>query len=232
MNINRRSVLKIGALGASSYFLPSFTWAQNTSPLRGQDPHQLLHIHLSGAADFTYLFDARPLEMTNAGLLQNYSKEEPYEWLAPTNQRKTWASPITKPLIPFRQDLSIINGIFMDRQFVGHSQNENLLFTGNPFGGTAYMPLVNTNSTQVAAPLDGLKVSNFDSYQANNLGGLLPFGSKSAGELVEKIKHQPLENQSKTYQFILERMRKAGGNKSNLALGAQRLAKGYTNAVP
>ena len=45
-----------------------------------EDPHFFLQVFFSGGVDPTYLFDARPLEMTKNKLLQNYIGKEPKLW--------------------------------------------------------------------------------------------------------------------------------------------------------
>jgi hypothetical protein len=227
MVIDRRTFLKASALGTSSFFLPHWSWA-NAS----QEPHQLLHIHLPGGVDFTYLFDARPLEMTQANLQHNYMNEEPFVWEGPTNGRRTYATHLTKPLLPYQKDFSIINGIFMDRQFVGHDQLENVMFTGNPFGGEAYMPLLNKYTPQTPTPLDGLKKAEFMFFSASNMGGMLPFGSKSTEALVDKLQKSTTDAQSATFQFIASRMKDIGVGKGQFSLASSRMYEAYMKSVP
>lgn len=227
MIIDRRSFLKFSALGASTYFLPQFSWAQTN-----KDPHQVLHIHFSGAMDFTYGFDARPLAMTKANLLQNYMNEEPYVWTAPVGGNKTLATSLTKPLQTHAQDFSIINGIYVDSVFASHPQAENLLFTGNAFGGDSYLPYMNLYTGHKKTPLDGLKSEvGFFFLAASNMGGHLPFGSTSIGELADKLKKNQLDSKSYGSEFLQQRLQEIGSGTGKFSEGVRRMATAQNDSA-
>lgn len=226
MLIDRRSFLQYSALGASTYFLPQLSWADTS-----MDTHQLLHIHISGAADFTYGFDARPLEMTLEGLLQNYNKVEPDIWTAPVGGNTTLASLQTRALLPLKNDFSIINGVYVDSLFANHPQAENLWFTGSAFGGSSFLPFLNGMSSKQKTPLDGLKMGPQIFTSTNNMGGHLPFGSTSTSELAEKLKKEKMDKTSPALQFLQERLKVIGSGTGKFSEGVRLMNQAMDDSV-
>lgn len=226
MIIDRRSFLKYGALGASTYFLPQFSWAQSS-----ESAHQVLHIHFSGAMDFTYGFDARRLSMTKANLLQNYLNAEPRVWTAPVGGNTTLATSLTTPLDRHARDFSIINGIYVDNVFAAHTQAENLWFTGNAFGGDTYLPFINLNTPTPKAPLDGLKNQSYMYFQTQNMGGHLPFGSQSTAQLSQKLKYNGINEKSDSHQYLKQRLQDIGKGSGKFSEGVRRMAQAQTDSV-
>ena len=101
--------------------------------------------------DSSYLFDARPLLMTQAGKIQNYLGEEPKIWQGINGQRSL-ATRLVDKLAPYRNRFSVINGIIMTTAFDGHPQNINCMFSGSPFGGDCFIPHLNQGQN---SPLSG-----------------------------------------------------------------------------
>src|SRR5262249_57483495 len=77
---------------------------------------------------------------------QNYLKQEPAPFSG-RNGTGTLATSLVKPLLPFRDRFSILNGVYMTPSFDGHLQNMNFLFTGNAFGGDSFIPHLNLPDT-------------------------------------------------------------------------------------
>ncbi|WP_394835662.1 DUF1501 domain-containing protein [Pendulispora rubella] len=119
------------------------------------EPHFFMQVLVQGGLDAAYSFDALPLEMTAAGLQQNYIGAEPAPWEGADGTRTLVAAP-TQALRPFLQDLAIVNGVLTSVAFDGHGQNRNLLLTGNPFGGVPAMSRLNTET-----PIDYVQVGAF-----------------------------------------------------------------------
>lgn len=142
--VSRRKFLAWTALGGGTLLLPPMG-ARESAAAAG-DPHFFLLIVLNGGADPAYMFDARPLSMTRAGRIQNYLGQEPFPWRG-RNGIATLASPLVKPLIPYRDWFSVLNGVYMTPGFDGHLQNMNFLFAGNPFGGESFIPHLNLAET-------------------------------------------------------------------------------------
>lgn len=183
MNLNRRQLLKYGLAGVGSTFFP-------LTPAFSQvnDDHFLYILFLDGAADFSYMFDARPLEMTKFRMLANRTGTEPDLWTG-SNGQSCWASSLTSPLKPFKNDFTVVNGVFMDKTFAGHTNMIDLILSGNPLGGDSFVPWIN-NKNQVLSrtSLDGIK-KNSQSFYGNRLHStLIEIEGKDSLELMEKLK--------------------------------------------
>src|SRR5215472_3751272 len=116
----RRHVLKISLAGAGTLILPG-TGLLPAAAQAPEEPHFFLLVVLNGGADSSYMFDARPLSMTKAGKIQNYLGREPEPWIG-RNGVQSLASPLVKPLAPFRDRFSVLNGVYMSPSFDGHLQ--------------------------------------------------------------------------------------------------------------
>src|SRR5262249_58154418 len=141
---SRRDVLKLAAFGGGTLLLPNGDFLAAAEP--NPDPHFFLLVVLGGGADSSYMFDARPLSMTKAGKIQNYLGQEPASFTG-RNGTSTLATSLIKPLQPFRDRFSVLNGVYMTPSFDGHLQNMNFLFTGNAFGGDSFIPHLNLPET-------------------------------------------------------------------------------------
>src|SRR5882757_561841 len=141
---SRRDMLKISVGAAGTLLLPGSSFLPASEPIDGA--HFFLMIVLNGGADPSYMFDARPLSMTQAGKIQNYLGKAPAPW-AGRNGVSTLSTPLTKPLEPFRDRFSVLNGDYMPPSFDGHLQNMNFLCTGTPFGGDRFIPHLNLAET-------------------------------------------------------------------------------------
>jgi uncharacterized protein (DUF1501 family) len=182
----RRDVLKFAALGAGTLLLPR--WSVIEAAAEERDPHFFLLIVLNGGADCSYMFDARPLAMTAAGRIQNYLGREPQPW-AGRNGVATLATSLVKPLVPFRDRFSVLNGVYMTPSFDGHLQNMNFLFTGNPFGGDSFVPHLNLAETgRQPGSLDAILPSEAVMISVNNHSGVVPLLPNSLRGLSATLK--------------------------------------------
>lgn len=168
--INRRDFIKLGGLASLGLTIQPY----NLLSASTHSEHFFLHIFVVGGMDSSYLFDARPLEMTKKNLIQNYLGADPQKWEG-TNGQSTWATALVNPLKEFRNDFSVVNGLLMAPNFDGHPQNLNYFMTGNPFGGENYLPHLNNN----ALPMDTV-VS-----KTNGFGTLLTLDSTNGGSMVQ-----------------------------------------------
>jgi hypothetical protein len=227
---NRRDFLKLSATGAGVFLLPRMSWLQAATP--SKEPHFFLQIVLNAGADCSYLFDARPLAMTAAGKIQNYSGVEPTLWTG-TNGGACLAGLATAPLTKFRDRFSILNGVVMDTDFDGHTQNMNYLFTGNPFGGESFIPHLNLSESGFeSAPFDGIQNGNLNANLAN-LAGIIPLEPESAGALGKQLGGlaPAAAGSSEAIDFI--RSRYSAGAKSTgiFSTGSQQMLNGLDNSV-
>src|SRR4051794_10227211 len=112
--ISRRNFLRGIGAGMAAGLIPEAGAA-------AADPHHFLLITFAqpSGLDASYLFDARPLSMTERKIIQNYRKGgEPERWTG-ANGQSCLATEIVKPLRPYRNHFSIVNGVTMAMGFDG-----------------------------------------------------------------------------------------------------------------
>ncbi len=225
----RRDFLRIGLGGAGTLLLPGVRAAVAVSP--EAEPHFFFMIVLSGGADSSYMFDARPLAMTKAGRIQNYLGREAYPWQG-RNGATTLASPLVKPLEPFRDRFSILNGVVMTPSFDGHLQNMNFLFTGNAFGGDSFIPHLNLAETGRAPhSLDAILLDQPPDATLTNHSGVVPLAPGAAAGLATTLRQiAPLEDGDEIANFVRRRMAANAGGPGRLAAGAAQMLAGLDRA--
>jgi hypothetical protein len=200
--INRRQFVKYGLNASAGLVLfptlsnPLFASvaqgaSKGTSKGEDEDAHFFLMITLPDPTglDNSYTFDSRPLEMTQKGIIQNYRGTDPNVWTG-SNGVSTLATDMVKPLIPFRQYFSVLNGVVMDTGFDGHDQNYNYLFTGDPTGGECFIPHLNVGSITA---LDAVQKGPFRVAQTNGQGSV-PLSPSAAHTLISKLGSIPALN--------------------------------------
>jgi hypothetical protein len=201
----RRDVLKISLAGAGTLILPGAGLLQAAAQAP-DEPHFFLMIVLNGGADSSYMFDARPLSMTKAGKIQNYLGQDPARFSG-RNGTNTLATSLIKPLLPFRDRFSILNGVYMTPSFDGHLQNMNFLFTGNAFGGDSFIPHLNLPETgREPQSLDGIVSSDPVVVTVNNHSGVVPLMPRSVTGLANALKQTPPLAGGELTEFIRGRM--------------------------
>jgi len=219
MTPSRRDFLKFSLGGTGTLFLPKASLLQAATP--HDEPHFFLMIVLNGGADSSYMFDARPLSMTKAGKIQNYLGREPSPWRG-RNGVETLSTPLIKPLMPFRDRFSILNGVYMTPSFDGHLQNMNFLFTGNAFGGDSFIPHLNMPETgREPQSLDGVMSSDPLLVTINNHSGVVPLQPRSVAGLSKALRRiQPLESGDDLTEFIRGRLSTNSTGPGRLSAGA------------
>lgn len=212
-NIAQYSALAgVAALsGSQAFALPRMPLASG-SP---NDPHFFLHINLPNGVDASYLFDARPLAMTDAGLIANYHGKEPLLYNG-INGQSTLRTTITDPLMKHKDRFSIINGVVMSPTLDGHDQLMNMLLTGNPFGGETFLPW----TSQQPMPMDYVS-SAFMYTSITNSGASMVLSPDKTRMLAKKIAR--IGGNTRMNQFIQGRSHEVGTKKSSLAASARRL---------
>jgi hypothetical protein len=170
---------------------------------------------VTGGLDATYLFDARPLEMTAAGLQHNYLGTEPTEWMG-LNGARTLAASTTDVLRPFASDISVINGVIMSTSFDGHDQNMNILFSGNPFGGYSFLSQLGGG-----VPLDYVRFGDIKGAQLSD-NRFVPISPNGAYELTGRLQTReggatPLSH------FVESRYEAAGAGPGRFSTGSRLL---------
>lgn len=226
--ITRREFL--GALGwgaGGAAFLGSqVSWARPLAGLASaglrSDPHFFLHVLFDGAWDQSYGFDARPLEMTRAGLLQNYLGTEPSLWTG-ANGQATWASPaVTSALAPYKSDFSVVNGVLMSA-----SQDDHLEVAAQALAGASkienFMPLLAGSHT----PLGTVQMGFFSS-DARNATELVDLDPNGALALMEKYRSggRP-DPSSPLHRFLTARADALSQGPGSLSAAARELVAGF-----
>ncbi len=228
--MQRREFIKCSIAGAGVFLVPSWplgAFAQS-SPENGE-PHFFLQVVFPNGWDPSYLFDARPLEMTRQGIIQNYSGEEPKLWTG-ANGGTCLATKAVAPLEAYRQRFSILNGVLMANGFAGHDQNMNFLFTGSPFGGESFVPHLNRATHERATPLDALQ-SGFFFASLTNTGATVPLTPGSAVTLLQKLKNMPpLSADNPLFSFVRSRFAARSQGSGRFSKGVKKMLSGYDEA--
>ena len=227
MHLSRRTFVGLG-----SSVLGSVVMQRSFGGIRAaaQEKHFLIEIVYRGGWDCSYLFDARPLSMTGAGIAHNYLGEDPTELLDHRGGRALVTS-LFEPLRPHfaAGRFSILNGVHMAPNFDGHEQNLSYLLTGNPFGGDAIFPGINCGPN--AAPLDYLQLGRLSGVKITNSAKSLPLDARGATSLIKAIKGMtPLDLQSPIPAFVMERLALAGTGSGAFSSGARRMASGLAQS--
>ena len=229
MTTSRRDLLKLGLLGTGSLLFSDFSFANTEADFKS-DPHFFLLLLMSGGADNSYTFDARPLSMTKAGKIQNYwSKNgaQPIPWVG-TNGQSCLTTPLINPLIPFKDRFSIINGVHMTPSFDGHLQNMNFLFAGGPFGGDSFVPHLNLSQPD---SLDGITQGTAIFANVNNHSRVVPLSPSAVAQMSAKLKQiDPPAPGSELIDFVRSRMQLLGNGDGRFSKGSEFMLSGISTA--
>ena len=234
----------MGALAGCAIAPTTIVKASNESQ-NEDEPHFFLHVMVTGGMDTTYLFDARPLNMTDKGKIQNYcyKNDNPNEEvlddpepriLKGTNGTTTLRSPLTDELTKNHQkDFTVINGVTMlTNGFVGHDSNTYYLFTNQATRGQdSWLPILTRHKK---SPLDTIHLGYFGPdgvSEPKNFGGSIQFKKGAVGSLRNTFLLGPkIVLESPLYRRILQRMEKVGNGVGLFAKGAQNLKSALENA--
>ena len=180
VSLDRRGLLRFGCGTAALTLLP---WPR-AARAAAANPQFFMQIIIPNGMDVSYLFDARPLALTAAGLKSNYLRREPEEWRG-SNGGRALATHLTAPLAPLKESFSVLNGVVMAAAFDGHDQNLNFIFCGNPFGGDAFLPWLNHGPAK--RPLDFVSQGRIPAEISNGAAGI-PLRPQAAASLAAQLK--------------------------------------------
>lgn len=226
---SRRDIMRFSLGGFGTLVLPGASLLPAAAQVR-EEPHFFLMIVLNGGADSSYMFDARPLSMTRAGKIQNYLGQEPAPWTG-RNGTNALATSLIKPIEPFRNRFSIINGVYMTPSFDGHLQNMNFLFTGNAFGGDSFIPHLNLPETgREPQSLDGIMSSDPVAVTINNHSGVVPLQPRSVAGLATSLKQTPPLAGGALSEFIRGRMIANSSGPGRVSTAAALMRSGFDRA--
>jgi hypothetical protein len=235
MKISRREfVKKTAAMGAGAMFmpiLPSIAKAFRTAPkFSDPNPHFLIHVSIFGGMDSTYLFDARPLAMTQANLIQNYIGADPEMWTG-TNGQSCWATRLVEPLKRHREYFSVLNGVHMSNNFDGHEENLRMFMSGNPFGAECYIPHLNDAARGLRPlPVDALLTGELDpNFFGTNAGNIIPLSTNSTMALVNLLNNAEMPNsESSVFRFVQSRLNAAAEGQGKFSGAARQMSEGMS----
>ena len=224
MKITRRQFLARGGQLGALLILPSCGIEPGTSKPNPSEPKpaedrfflQIMPSYPAGW-DSSYLFDARPLSMTKARLIQNYLGEEPELWTG-RNGTMTWASSLTKPLKEFQSYFNVINGVHMS-PVDGHDQNFNFLMTGDALGGKSFIPLFN-QTLSPKLPLDAIQHGTVRAVM-NNTSQVAAFTLKSVKNLLSGVSSEPIVDPADPlHAYVLNRFKALGQGTGSFSAGS------------
>jgi uncharacterized protein (DUF1501 family) len=229
MQRSRRQILKYAALGGGTLLLPRFEGGATGSG--SAEPHFFLLLFLNGGADSAYTFDARPLSMTAAGKIQNYLGAEPIPWRG-RNGVGALATSLVKPLVPFRDRFSVLNGVLMAPGFDGHQQNANFLFTGSPFGGDSFVPHFNLAETgRPRASLDAISPSDPLPLNVENHSSVVSLRPQAMGVLADTLRDRaPSPSADRLAAFMRGRLIANAEGPGRFATGTSLMLSGLDGA--
>jgi hypothetical protein len=236
--ITRRRVITGAIKGLGAYCLSGgyMTWQSalaekrnpplTTKPQNSED-HFFLQVMIPGGFDPLYMFDSRPMELSQKGLQVNHNTEDHQIWQG-RNGVSTLATSTTRDLKAYQDYFSVINGVLMATNFDGHDQNMNFFLTGNAFGGESFVPHLNF---QEKNPLDGL-VSGFLLAELQNSGKMVPLSPDSASRLLPKVNEHlaSLNSGGPEIAHAMRRMFSLGKGGGRFSLGSLRMGEAFSKS--
>ncbi len=231
-NLNRRQFAFLSTSSIGLAMNPSIALGlspQSGTPPQGTtdapEPHYFLKIFFPGGMDCLYTFDARPMEMTQAGLLVNHMDEEP-EVLTDTNGNKALVTRLVKPLRPHLDRFSVLNGVIMVPGFDGHTNNVDYLLSGNAFGGESLLP--HFNEVGQRSPLDFVTVGGLMFSNVTNASNSIPLTPKSAESLNQRMAaFSTFDLKAPSLNFAHQRMMAHGKGTGKFSAGSRAMAAGF-----
>lgn len=220
------STLQSTALALGGMFCPLNLFAQPQNRLE-QSPHFFLQIYINQGWDPIYLLDSRPLSMTAADLVQNYSALAPVQWQDDRGET-CWVSPIAAgPLSQFRDRMAIVNGVLMSTDFDGHKQNRDYFFTGNAFGGPHFGAQMGSHlSERSKQAIDHLRVDSAGEAQ----GGMIVSVRADSGFRLAELASSSRKEFKDAYSYLESHTRQIAEGSGLSSVGLTRLADSLTNS--
>lgn len=238
--ISRRKLAQFGlGLGAAA----TLPIGRTVSAADGT-PHFFLNLTISGGLDASYLFDARPLQLTDKNRMANYLYKNAKQGvtllpdatpitLMGSNGQSALRTKLTDPLMKHWDRFSVINGVCMATNgFEGHGNNMYFLFTNsaNP-GHDSYVPMIGAQGKQ---PLESVHVGGFEgdgNGAPSNFSGSIQLFPGQGGNLANVLKNGPQINlQSSVMKHVMNRMAANATGTGLFSVGAQKAQAGLQKA--
>lgn len=187
--------------------------------------HFFLQVLVQGGLDPLYMFDTRPMAMTKANLQVNYNQEDPFVWEG-SNGVSTLAAASVRPLLAYRQDFSILNGVVMATNFDGHDQNMNFFLAGNAFGGEYFVPHLNQENLFLDGLLSGSPIASL-----NNMAKVVPLSPTAAKNLILKLKaHSGFNFQTEWNSHLFQRFLSNSKGSGRFSRANGQMAESFSQA--
>jgi uncharacterized protein (DUF1501 family) len=241
--VSRRAFLILGA-AAGAFGLLSKVPLARASDSR---PHFLISIQIRGGTDNAYMFDGRGPTLTEKNLKQNYllrndqnpTATTPGEFTSDKLQERTivcgetGCTALRSPLFDalwsaHRSRFSIVNGLHMLENSVGHEENSSYLWSNAERGGRAiFPPLVAKLSSGL--PLDtlilrGPGAPSFSS--APNVAGSAELAVEDLAALSDALTSGPrVDEGSPMWKHIVARADSNASQQGLFATGSQNFAR-------
>jgi hypothetical protein len=231
--INRRRFLKLSLSGGLTAFLSPSVFGSPRSQL-DVDPHFFLWVTFPVPAglDSTYLFDARPLEMTARNVVQNYRRNprEPDRWVDRAGNVASYTE-IVRPLLRFRKHFSVVNGVTMGIGTLDHLRNFNFLLTGNLEGGDAFVSKLNAGDESGAkVPISAIS-NRLVTATLPHHGQIIPLDSQRLVFMQRELRQQSLLDAPRDLTHELySHLRSLGRNQDSFSQGSSEMANGFESA--
>lgn len=235
---SRRQLIKTGAGIYVVSGLPRWS-AAHAAP--GKDPHFFLMVTCSGGIDATSMFDARELVLTDKGLVFNplykvgggktpLTDAKPF-LIKDDDGRQTLHTKTVEPLLKYRSDFSILNGVMMAHDLDGHGQNMYYVYCNNSSRNNSFLPLIGKS---LGLPLDCVHIGPWEgdgNIAPLNFSGSVQLDYGSSGRLAKDFNAgRQLNNADPVNAFIRARLAANAGGKGLFSTGARKLGEGLDRA--
>lgn len=221
-SISRRQALIQSAGAFSLLFAPKLPAAL---ALEESAPHFHINLYFYGSLDTSYMFDARPLSHTAASKIQNYNATDPNVWMGQNNQRALTPGYIDL-LAPFKNEISILNGVHMAVDSESHDENLRFLLSGAASGNSLYFANLNRNQNRL--PIDALNfdIGSFLTEGITDQDSFLSFSVEGAQYLQQMLKESESDSGNDSFQMLIDqRMADLAKKTGMLSKGAERIIK-------
>lgn len=233
--LSRRTFLRSAALAAGGATLPMGRRARAEAEM----PHFFLFLCVSGGMDASYLFDARPLVMTDKNRITNYLYKNPRadqlavdptpRLLTGSNGGTLLRTELTDPLMAYQSDFSVLNGVCMlTNGFVGHGNNMYYLFTNsaNP-GRDSFVPMIGARGKR---PLDSIHIGGFEgdgNGAPTNFSSSIQLFPGQGGNLANALTAGPkLDLESALMKQVMARLAANAQGTGKFSIGSGKMESG------
>ncbi|WP_394836762.1 DUF1501 domain-containing protein [Pendulispora rubella] len=235
--MSRRGVVRLGAFSVLAMPFTKLAIAQNDVPR-----HFFLHILISGGIDGSYLFDARPLRMTDKGRHANYLYKNSVQGIPAgvdaariemvgSNGTKTLRTSLVNPLMAHAADFSIVNGVLMSKDGEGHENSARYAMTNQSNEGfDSFIPMLGAPS---GLPIESILFGALPPGMSPgaNFSKSIQFQGTEANGIGRALAHGPkIEKDSALFRHIRQRQSANAQGAGMFSQGSKKLLSALENA--